>query len=757
MPDFNLPPSGVQLLKTIRDTCLDALIAGQREKDRVYSPGAHECLRLYLGDHRYLFNPANTQEQFAIFTKIENAANAKRPRVPMFKINDNIAARLVQTHLPNLLGQEITRTVSANKAFIPPPEAYGIVDQQLTMQAYQAGNMQFVQQQQQAVQKYQQDLMKLDMEYKIRTFRAEMMEGLLNYNVQELALDKEMEMALIESLVIGGGVILTGSVDMPAQIGRLVGSQFVSMNDIIFDPDVTRIKDAKWAAIRFRFPKWLISRMTGIPESEIRGSSSSLAADKQYESLLVTAGNEVMRSRPKPKDEVVVYKFWSRMGAMARMQPFETRDPLYAALDDKLGDYVYYLISDCCDYPLNVPPQLMQQMLMMARQPQLGQMQQPPPMNGFATANPAGMGNGAMTMGMQQQPYDPIDMIRAATKWPVSYFLNSDDPWPFTVISYYHRTGSPYPIPPLEFALSYIKFMVWCLGFIADKTYRSQRDFIVCDEKVSEQLINELVNSEDEPIIKIKGLQDMKVAINQLVQYLEAPPLHKDIIDVYEFFRGKVEEMIGADPTQVLMSQDTQSRSATDAAEKQRATGLRVAKMGDDADDAAVHIAHKEALAAFELLKGQDVQFIFGDPGAMAWDQAVANQDIREVFREAKYDVETGRGKRKDIRTRAEQAQQMVQFVLPIMEQFAEETGITEGMQAILNEWAEGNQIDKNLVKLPTSQQLQQIMAQKAAMQAQAQEQAAAQGQIATQHHQAAATMAVNQHAAKLPQKGGGK
>ena len=73
------PPSAMNLLKTVRDTCQTAIDAGLAEKQRVYEPGATECLKLYLGDYRHLFNPSNTQEQFAIFTKIENRFPSTKP------------------------------------------------------------------------------------------------------------------------------------------------------------------------------------------------------------------------------------------------------------------------------------------------------------------------------------------------------------------------------------------------------------------------------------------------------------------------------------------------------------------------------------------------------------------------------------------------------------------------------------------------------------------------------------------------------
>lgn len=683
------------LLKTIRDTCLTAIQAGLEEKDRVYTPGARECLRLYLNNHhRHLFAPErNVQENYALYVNLEGGGSSRRARKPMFQMDDNVAGRAVQIYVPFLLGEETVRTVEANKPFVPPPSVYGIVDQQITWQQYQAGNLAFVQQQRDATLQYQAAMQQIEMDYQRRTFNASMKQGLLNYTVKELGLRMENELAAVESIVLGGGAWITGIIDLPGGLGRLPGSTFVSMNDIVFDPDCMRGKDAKWLAIRFRFPRWLISRITGIPENEIKGTQSSSISNQQYKQLLSTIGNDSRKHIPKPQDEVEVWKFWSRMGCGARLMAYDKRDAMFAALDNQLSDFVYYLISDCCEYPLNLTPQHLAQMIQMSQQ--VEQM---------------------TAMGVPPQ-YDPVDIIRAATAWPVEYYLDQDDPWPITVAAFYHRTGSPYPIPLLEFCLSYIKFMIWCIGFIAEKTYRSNRDFIAVDEAIGEQLIAALESEEDDTIVKVK-LADKK-AVTDLIQYLSAPPLHKDILDVYAFFERKFQQASGmSDLLEAMMSR--QMRSATEAQVIDQAARLRPDKMASDFDDAQRKLARKEAIAAHKL-QGKDVAFLVGQPGAMAWDQMVQQTPIQEAFREASYKVEAFRGRKVSQQLRHEQTQEMVSYVLPVLLNFAMETGITDSVNGVLTKWAEARNIDPATVQLPTTQQLMQIQQQKLAQQQQMQ------------------------------------
>lgn len=691
MMPSNMLSSGV--LTEHRDNILSAIRAGVREKNRVYVPGASEVARFYLGQHKYLFDPKFSPNQLSLYIKTD-VSGSKSFRTPIFQMSDNVAANYLQIYSPYLLQGVVNRTVEATKPFVPPPVCYGIDPQPMMMMKLQMMQglpngqmqaMQYWQQQQQANMKMQIDQQQLAQEYELRQARAEMMEKLLNYTVTELGYGNERKRVVEESLILGCGAYLTQIVPMPLTGQKMIGSQYVMMNDIVWDPDATRTKDCKWLAIQCRGPAWLVSRIHGVPESDLKPNASSTIADAYHQDLVITAGPENVK-KEVALDEVIYWKFYSRMGSGARLKTKDLRTPDLEMLDQILGDFCFFVVTDACPYPLNMNPSVFDAVQKMSMQQQQQQQQQ---QQGMSPQYLAAMG---------AQPIDPLQPLKQACSWQIPFHLDVDDPWPLTTVEHYIRNGSPYPVPPLEFALAFMKFMVWVISFVADKCYRSQRTFWAIDETNNDQLRIAIEDGQDEAIIKLKNL-DQK-SVDAFLKMIEAPEIKKSIFEVYEFMKTKFEQMTGMNElNQAQMSRTM--RSATEAGILDEASKLRPAAMAKNVLDADSRVARKEGIAWQLLGQPNDVQPVLGGPGAQAWQMIMKSINPIQLMRETTYDVVAAQGRVHDLATRQDQANKMAQLILPLMVQIAMATGQFGAVKTIMTEWCKANQIDPDMVQFP--------------------------------------------------------
>ena len=656
----------------------------------MYIPGAKACNEFYLGNYKHLFKEKQMTAVDNNFLTINTEVANKPMRLPMFQMADNVVAQFVQVYSPYLTQGEMTRTVVGAKPYAPPPAAYGIdipPVQQMQMGNPDRNQVQmYVQMQQQAVQQFQIDQMMMMKDTEIRNCRAEMLQILLNYFAKELNLREERKRVVDESLIVGGGVYITELVSLPESQQKLIASNWLSMNDIVWDPDCVRTKDAKWLAIQYRAPAWLVARLFNIPESDLKPNTRSAVGQSMADIINIAPHHKTDIAN----DEVVFWKFWSRTGSGARLQPANGRNKLLDMYDQQLGDYTWFVVSDCCDYPLNFGPAIYQQASMVDQQ------------NKQMAAEYQQYSQMAMMQGMMPPPepqqQDPWEIFKTACQWPIPYYLDVDDPWPITLLEYHTRPGSPYPVPHLEFCLSYMNFMVWVICFIADKCYRSNRTIWLIDESISEQLRETILNGEDEAVVNMRDVSE--AAIKQFVQFLEAPEIKKEIFDVYAFFQDKFERASGlTDLMQAKMARA--ARSATEAKVISDASTLRPQSMADQVYHIDTRVARKEAIAAMMLLTGEDIGAIMGDAAGRAWDNLVLNRDIVTLIRESQYDVVASPGRVLDLNTRQDQAQQMATVILPLLTQIGQVTGLFGPANAVLTEYAKANQIDPALMQIP--------------------------------------------------------
>ena len=132
----------------------------------------------------------------------------------------------------------------------------------------------------------------------------------LNYTPAETGLAEESRLAVDEALIDGRSCHYTGY-DATTD---LISSRYVSIADVLIDPDAKRPKDAYWIALRRQLPRWELEREFGKAAKELPegvGFSNSIAQGTETDGKPqpTTHGDE-----DDETDLVTIYEIWSRMG-----------------------------------------------------------------------------------------------------------------------------------------------------------------------------------------------------------------------------------------------------------------------------------------------------------------------------------------------------------------------------------------------------------------------------------------------------------
>jgi hypothetical protein len=658
------------LMTEVRRVWLKAIKAGEQAKD-VYRKEADACEKFYCGDQSDIYSDdfAKSIGLVADDRKGPSGLDGNAPRVPTFRIRDNAAGKLVQIFTPFLLSGEVVPTVKPLKPFLPPPIAFGLVGDANTpspVPPRDAGQMALLQwaENEQRRMFYQQAAQQAEMEWVTRQSNAGLIEHVLTYTVKESNLKGEARLSVRDALVRGLGALQCERIPLPNGTGSLIADTYLDDNCVVVDPDAKRLKDAQWVAIRCEHPTWQAAQnyaAYGVTENDLRPGAASATA------LSVLDHH---RGAYDKKNVFVYWKVYSRCGVGARLMPEKDRPQVLRDADSVLGDYAYIVVADGCDFPLNLGPKVEQ-------------------------------------MAYQSGGVQPFQV---ATSWPVPFYFDPDDPFPFTSLWFHSRKDSPWPVAHTSFAIGYLNFGAWILGYIADKAYRSARGAWIVDASLAKKVAAWLRDGQDEEIFEVtKGVDKDKVG--DFIEFLEGAKLDLTLTDIARYFEEKARDMTGVND--VLMANvDRQMRSAQEADVLDRSSRLRPDDMSATMQQFLARVIRKRAIALRYLFSGQDLIQIIGQYGAMAWDQSIKTKDVAELFREATYGVETGRGRPLDIQADLENINQAMQFLFPALMQYYQQTGDPSQVNALILAWCKARQMDATGLLFPPMMPPEMVAAQ---------------------------------------------
>lgn len=613
---------------------------------------------------------------------------------PRFKITIAKAFELVAVFGPSLYWQNPQREVKPRKPLDVGPELFGNAQDPMVQQQHQM-----------AQQEMQQD-------QSIKAMLAQLLENYLNITPAlqpHGGLAANSEQAITEALVKGRGCLWPRPYQLPGSDKVLTGCFYDSVDHLLIDPDCrdASLSDAKWIAQECVHPYWEVEREYGYKPDELKKYAVSESAQNQGESRGME-DRAYNRQQGETKDLIRYYKIWSKAGMGARM--VDMQDGLKDEFQKTVGDYAYIVIAPHIPHPINAP-------------------------KGFLT---------------KAYPEE----VKERFGWPIPFW--KDNKWPVTILDFYRKPGSAWPIAPLQPGLGELAFINAAFSFAMNRTWNSSRDFICVKRSGSKDVKPAFTSGEDQQVIE---LSDAHGPVSDLVQVLQMPPMNKDMWQAIEMAIHMFELRTGLSEFAIQgTTQGAQSRSAADVHAKQQQSGVRPEYMAGKVEDWQDEAARMEQYCAGMFVKDMDVEPHFGRLGAFAWRRLIQDLDDEQVLLGMEVTVAAGSAKKPNKARDTENMQALTQNLLPLLAQYAAASRDTKPFNGFLKLMSDAMDQDLSAMQLgeqwPPEDQGQQHEAEMAQqemqMQQEGHQQELAQGQQELQIKQQEAEMKMQLEAMKL-------
>lgn len=478
------------------------------------------------------------------------------------------------------------------------------------------------------------------------TARNELMQHYLNYSQREQpggGLKTDCQMAIIDSLITGRGVIRVDPYEPVGGPGKLTGGFYVKPDNLLIDPDCSRanLTDASWIAIKHCQPHWRVERQFGWPAGSLKGKSktiSRMGAANQSQ-------DKSMRGQQESQDLVEWYEVFSKCGAGQRFKSCnlpEWKDAL-----EQIGDYCYLAIIPGSNEILNLRTEFIE------------------------TAS--------------------MDQVKAAIDWPTPYY--KDGRWPVALLDYWLIPDKPWPMAPLAMGLGELIFLNVFISSLADKIFQDGLVKAAIRTEVAEDAIAKLTSYKHEVLSLNPAIAGN---INELVSYLQRPQTNFDAFRMVEYVSMMFDKRVGLTELMYGMNQGGKvSRTAADANIKGEAVSVRPEFMASQVEAWQTEIANLERIAAGWHVSGETLTPLLGQMGGQLWTQLITDSDPIVFLREMRMRIEANSIRKPNKSKENQNIQQLGAFLLPMLQWYAQTTGNTEPLNGFLN--SAGRAIDQDV------------------------------------------------------------
>lgn len=622
MPKPSLPESNP--LRQLVRTWVKKIEAAIKYK-KPFADDAKEAMQFFDGGHNWMW-----KDSYARGEQGYNSSIAP----PAFRMTVSKVFELVDIFGSVIYHRNPVRTVTTAMQPDLPPEAYGLPSDPSMMGPEQMQLMQVAQAEMQSRSS--------------REIARQLLDNYLNLTPDKLDLKRQARKFVNEALIKGAGVMWTELVELEGTDGqpvRMVGSFYDTIDNLLIDPDYDNMDDMQWCARRCIRPLEEVAEEYGIEEEDLKkhlDASSEIKAD-----------NEPRSNRKKKGDTqnlVTYYKIWSKCGIGDRFKdaPKESK-----GVFDSLGKNVYLVICEGVDYPLNMPPEVMQE-----------------------EADPE--------TGVPQS-------LMLRTAWPVPYYVEPQG-WPFTLFAPHPKPGYAWPISHIKPGIGELRMLNWGMSFLASRIATSCETIIAVTKAADQELKDQLLAPSEGGFKVIELAELLGRRIEDVISTFQLPQVTRDLWDILNAVAEQFAQRTGLNE---LMSGTTRAmfRSAAEATIKQENISIRPDNLANELEDAMSTLARREALAVRWLLEPGDVAPVLGPMAAIAWEQHVSKRDLAGLTRDFLFRVEAGSARKPNKASRVEQMTLAVQTLGPILAPLAT-SGVVEPFNALMTDWA--NSLDIN-------------------------------------------------------------
>jgi hypothetical protein len=476
--------------------------------------------------------------------------------------------------------------------------------------------------------------------------RCQLMSRYLNFSQREQpygGLETQGLLAIIDALIAGRGVLWPQTYNPGGSQRTLTGLFWGSYRDFFSDPDSMdpTLKDAKWICRRHVSPHWEVEERFGCPKDSLKKCARLNSVDTE-------AVNRAKGSRDSCHDNVIWYEIWSRGGVGFRMKGGEKGSPQEKAecdaLDELVGDFAYLCICEGYGKPLNAP--------------------------------------------MMEEEQEP-ETIRESFQWPFPSHI--DDRWPVAMLQFSPEPGSSYPNPPLASALGEIIALNALISAATEMTFENRKQ-VIAHLASSGEKIKEVLSSDGS--IQYLELNDhIAEKIEQVVSFLKRPEMNYDVWKVIDMLEQMIARRTGLVEFMYAQS-STQSRTASDVQSKEEKASIRPEKMSKDVASFMSEAATLESQLAAMFVTSQDIAPLLGTSTAYLWDSMIHNTDPEMFARQFRVTIEASDIRKPNKAQEAENLQTMSQFMLPVLQAHAMNSGDPSSLNAFIKSFGDSIEQD---------------------------------------------------------------
>jgi hypothetical protein len=608
---------------------------------RPFDIDAKECMNFFDGHGDWFWKQRN--EQGGQYSKIAP---------PSFRMTINKAFEAVKLFGSVIYARNPVRTVTPRTFPVIPPQALGIDPSQPPQVDPMTGQPM----PDPRIQAFMQASQQVGMIEEMRRTVSGLIESYLNYTPVELNLKENSRRVVDEGIIKGMGCWWTELVELPGPEGGqtfgIVGSFADSVDNLLLDPDADEQEDILWCARRCIHPIDDVARQYGLNRDDLKGHLESYVSRSQEEDR----DYKSKKRNGKTNDLIVYWKIYSKTGFGHGLKGAPKE---FAGMFDSLGQHCYVVVAEGVDYPLNCPKEIALE---------------PPDETGVPNA------------------------LFTQTRWPIPFFAEING-WPFTPLQFHRKPGYIWPISHLKPGLSELKFLNWCLSFLAGRLMVSCKTLVGVAKASGDDIKEQILKHEESGFSMIELSETLGRSVNDVISVFQMPTVTPDIWQIMQAVMDMFDKRVGLTELVYGMTRN-QFRSAAEAQVKSEQISVRPDDMANVLEDAMGELARKEALAARWLLEPPDVAPILGPLGAEVWGQMIQNIDINALAREYDYRIEAGSARKPNKAGKVEQMQMALQTLGPVLQNLIP-MGVVDPFNALVGEWAKSLDIDAKQFMVP--------------------------------------------------------
>lgn len=586
--------------------------AARSKKDR-FDKYAEESAKFFDGNHNWMW-----EEKYAVDSDtggyLNDLGEAGIGAFPRFRMSVNRAFEAVALFGPALYSQNPNILVGCHQEPEITPESLGITpDNPYGDQIYGGLMME---------QRTRKE--------KMRT-HGSIMQTYLNWLQLEDDKKQQARYAIDEAIIKGCSCLWTSMFTAPGSQIQYPRTTFCSIDDIQIDPDARYWEDVQWIARKCVHPVNMVEEKYGLPPGTLRGQVRSQTAqqDDRKGKPSEQRRSDQLGLSGESFDLIEYWEIYSKNGFGNRLR----RRSKQASVSDRdnfdfepFGNFVKIVVSRGVPFPLNLP-----------------------------------------TWDIYTKEFDEL---QEQVNWETPYWSdpNSDGGWPMTRVFFYTNPNNIWPISLFKPCIGEMRFINWCMSFLADKVADSCTTYIGVLKEAAGELRKQL-QSGNSPykILEFSGVTG-NTRLNQICDFLQAPPFQADIWKMLSEVMDLIDKRTGLTELVYGMT-GRQIRSAREADVKEAATNIRPDDMASKVEDALSAVAAKEMQAARWNCNREDVQHVLGGPGTHIWEQQIITDDYDNLVRDYWFRVEAGSARKPNKAARVDKLVQLGNLVIPIYQE----------------------------------------------------------------------------------------